>query len=189
VIYAAPGAAFEERIMKGTIDAASTMIIQGEALRPIGVVPGSTSTKGLVVAAPTGYGAKFLDLEVNAVSKMSVDQNGAIFCGASLAVNVSVLTYGATVATDTGLANLFKLTVTNGIAFTMSDPTNPITGRIATFDILNSSGGAMGVVTWGAAFKLDATGFVSPANGKRKTISFYYDGTNWVQIGPTSGDI
>lgn len=101
----------------------------------------------------------------------------------------TTLAYGATVATNAIRKGPFRITATNGTAYTISTPTNPVYGNTITYDILNSSGGAMGVVTWGAAFKLDATGFVNPANGKRKTISFYYDGTNWVQVGPTSADI
>lgn len=100
----------------------------------------------------------------------------------------STLTYGATVNTNAARKGPYKITATNGTAFTIAAPTNP-SSKTITYDILNSSGGAMGVVTWDAAFKLDATGFVNPANTKRKTITFYWDNTNWVQVGPTSADI
>jgi hypothetical protein len=109
--------------------------------------------------------------------------------GGSLQQFCFALTYGTTVATDTSKGNFFTLTVTDGVAFTMSAPTNPAKGQQITYDILNSSGGAMGAITWNAAFKLDATGFVNPANGKSKTITFFYNGTNWRQVGATSADI
>ena len=102
---------------------------------------------------------------------------------------VTALAYSATIATNSAFGNIFTIVATNGTAFTISSPTNLVKGQSITYDILNSSGGAMGAVTWGATFKLDATGFVNPANTKRKTIRFYYDGTNLVQVGPTSADI
>jgi hypothetical protein len=104
----------------------------------------------------------------------------------------AALTYGATVATDASAGNLFKLTVTNGTAFTLSTPTNPAQGQVITYDILNSSGGAHGVITWGSGFLNGGAGtvgsgaFTGIANGKRRTISFYYDGTNWIELSRTA---
>jgi hypothetical protein len=103
--------------------------------------------------------------------------------------SLTALTYGATVNTNAAAGSKFKITATNGTAFTIANPTNPVAGMELVYTILNSSGGAMGAVTWGAAFKLDATGFVNPANTKQKTIRFMYDGTNWIQVGATSADI
>ena len=101
---------------------------------------------------------------------------------------VVTLTYGATIATDINLGSVFKIAATNGIAFTISNPSNPVAARTIAYDILNSSGGAMGAITWGAAFLL-AGAFTNPANTKRRTISFYYDGTNWVETNRAAGDI
>jgi len=109
---------------------------------------------------------------------------------------VKALTYGATITTDVRFDDYFTINATNGTLFTISNPTDSSNSNNAimqfkeiTYDIKNSSGGALGAITWGAAFKLDATGFVNPANTKRKTIRFMFDGTNWVQVGPTSADI
>lgn len=84
------------------------------------------------------------------------------------------LTYSAAISVDCLLGNYFKVTVTNGTAFQFNNPSGYQTGQELTFDIKNSSGGAMGAITWGARYAL-AGAFVNPANGKRRTITFYYD--------------
>lgn len=101
-------------------------------------------------------------------------------------------TYGVAIATDVNAGTVFKITVTDGVAFTVSNPTlnasDTLTGKEITYDILNSSGGAMGAITWGAQFLL-AGAFTNPANTKRRTIRFYWDGTNWVEICRAAADI
>jgi Pectate lyase superfamily protein len=103
------------------------------------------------------------------------------------------LTYSATIATDAGVASdKFKIVATNTTAFTISTPTNPSTGKEITYDIKNSSGGTHGVITWGAGFlnggagTVGAGAFTGIANGKRRTIRFYYDGTNWIELSRTA---
>jgi hypothetical protein len=98
------------------------------------------------------------------------------------------LTYGTTITPDMAQANILGINVTNGTAFTIANPTHGSTGQRLTFDILNSSGGAMGAITWGAMFKL-AGAFTNPANGKRRTISFYDNGANWVETNRAAADI
>lgn len=89
-------------------------------------------------------------------------------------------TYGASVAINAALANFFSITATNGTAFTVANPTNAATGQRLTLTVRNTSGGALGVVTWDTLYKLSA--WTSPANGFSRTIEFVYDGTNWVQL-------
>lgn len=101
-------------------------------------------------------------------------------------------TYGANIVTTVNGGTIFKIVVTNGTAFQINNPTldanDTLAGKEIAYDILNSSGGAMGAVTWDTQFKMDGS-YANPANGKRRTIRFYLDGTNWVQLGPCSGDI
>jgi hypothetical protein len=101
---------------------------------------------------------------------------------------VAPLTYGTTIATPQQRASIFKIVATNTTAYTISNPTTPYVGRQITYDIKNSSGGAMGTITWGNAFLL-AGAFTNPANTKRRTISFYFDGTNWVETNRAGADI
>ncbi len=102
------------------------------------------------------------------------------------------LTYAGTVAAYdcTNPSRILKIAATNGTAFTISNPTNMIAGDRITYDIKNSSGTNMGAVTWGSGgtFLLPGGTFTRPANTKRATMSFYYDGTNLVADGPQSGD-
>ena len=78
--------------------------------------------------------------------------------------------YGATVNIDLNGGNNYVVTVTNGTAFTMAQPTNDKLGQKWTLTIVNSSGGAMGVITWNAAFKMSA--WTNPANGQNRSITF-----------------
>ena len=103
--------------------------------------------------------------------------------------NVATATYSPSITVDATNAAHVAISATNGTAFTINAPTNAKKGHTITFDIANASGGSLGTVTWNAIFKLDASGFTNPANGKRKTITFRHDGTNFVQVGPTSADI
>ena len=100
----------------------------------------------------------------------------------------NALTYSATIATDSRLARHFKITVTDTSAFTISNPTNVFKGQTITYDILNSSGGVMGALTWGGDFAL-AGAFTNPADTKRRTISYYYDNAKWVELSRTAADI
>jgi hypothetical protein len=98
------------------------------------------------------------------------------------------LAYAGTVNSVADLGRRFTLTVTDGGPFTIANPSNAVKSQTITYDILNSSSGAMGTVTWDTAFKLAGT-FANPANTKRRTITFYYDGTNWIEISRAGSDI
>lgn len=81
------------------------------------------------------------------------------------------LTYGTTVVVNAVASTYFTLTVTNGVGFTIAFPTNLAVGQPIVLDILNSSGGALGVVTFGAGYLL-AGAFVAPADTKRRVYAF-----------------
>lgn len=93
-----------------------------------------------------------------------------------------------TVATDAANATYRKVTVTTTSAFTMGAPINPHVCARVTYDFVNSSGGAMGAITWNAVFKL-AGALTNPASGSRRMITFIFDGTNWVETGRSAADI
>lgn len=100
------------------------------------------------------------------------------------------LTYQASVIPNCALATAFKIIVTDNVAFAIAAPVNvpSVSGPRITFIILNSSGGAMGALTWNGVFAL-AGAFTNPANGKRRTISFILDGATWVELYRASADI
>jgi hypothetical protein len=105
-----------------------------------------------------------------------------------LGAPVATVTYSASMTPDAALSSYQKITPTNTTAMTINAPTNPATGLWLTLDFLNSSGGTMGVVTFNAAFKL-AGAFTNPASTKRRTITFRYDGTSWVEMARAAADI
>lgn len=87
---------------------------------------------------------------------------------------------------DAGRSDHF-ITIFTSSPQTMQAPVNPVAGKAITLDIYNGTGGAL-TTTWNAVFKL-AGAWVDPANTKRRTISFYYDGTNWVELCRAAADI
>mgnify|MGYP001574120864 CR=1 FL=1 len=97
------------------------------------------------------------------------------------------LTYGASVAVDPTLGNLFTVTATNGTAFTASDSYPGAAGQGITITVRNTSGGALGVITWDTKYKLAA--WTSPATGFSRSITFEFDGTNWIETGRTAADV
>src|SRR5262245_33238562 len=101
--------------------------------------------------------------------------------------SVTTLPYGTTIATDARSGENFTITATNGTGFTISAPTNPVTGQVITYTIRNTSGGALGAITWNSVFKMAA--FTAPATTNSRSISFVYNGTNWVERFRSASDI
>lgn len=99
----------------------------------------------------------------------------------------SVVTYSASMTPDASASNEFDITATNGTAFTINAPTNPIDGQRITITLRNASGGALGAATWDAVFKMSA--WTNPANAFSRSIDFKYNATNWVQVSQTGVDV
>lgn len=71
-------------------------------------------------------------------------------------------------------------TVSTASGFTFANPSGtPIAGQKMKATFKNTSGGAMGTVTFGANYKHGA--ITMPATGNSFTIVWEYDGTNWVE--------
>lgn len=98
-----------------------------------------------------------------------------------------VVTYSASMTFSASLADMFDITATNNTAFAINAPTNVSDGMIVEVTIRNTSGGALGAVTWDAVFKMST--WTQPANGQSRSITFRYNGTNWVQIAQTGVDV
>ena len=95
--------------------------------------------------------------------------------------------YSASITIDAREGNTFEVTATNGTAFTVNAPTNPADGQVMLLTIKNTSGGALGAITWNAVFKMAA--WTSPATANNRSITFVYDGTNWIERHRTASDI
>jgi hypothetical protein len=112
-------------------------------------------------------------------------KDGASWKEAGLPTRVA-LTYATPIAVDASLGDSYSMSATNGTAFTMSAPTNGTTGQRITILIRNTSGGALGAVTWDAAYKLGT--WTQPANGFYRAITFEYNGSNWYELSRTPID-
>lgn len=81
-----------------------------------------------------------------------------------------------------GLETTTRFNVTTGAAFTIAAPViTPKPGMVHSIILANSSGGALGVITWNAIYNL-GSGIPSPADGSSTLAQFYYDGAHWVNM-------
>jgi pectate lyase-like protein len=108
--------------------------------------------------------------------------------GGRVASAVTALSYNTHISTDASVGNFFIIAPNDGKPFTVQDPAKPAAGQQITYDIRNNSGGEMGDITWGSTFRL-AGAFGKPADQRRRTITFYYDGVTWVEIARNTTDI
>lgn len=113
---------------------------------------------------------------------------GEILNGPSL-YTITAVPYSANMTIDASVGGVAVIAPTNNVAFAIAAPTNPPTtrGQSLTITIRNASGGALGVVTFNAIFKLSA--WTQPANGFSRSITFLWNGTNWVESSRTTVDV
>ncbi len=100
-------------------------------------------------------------------------------------------TYSASITPNAAAGPWQTITVTNATAFTINAPTNPpdsTHNQELTIEILNSSGGVMGAVTWNAAFVLVGGAFTNPANTKKRFIEFSWNGASWIETSRAGAD-
>jgi hypothetical protein len=100
--------------------------------------------------------------------------------------------YSASITLDTSSGKYFRITPSNATAFTLELPINNSLGDQITVEIKNTTGGALGTLSWAATgvagWRL-AGAWVQPATGKKRTITFYYDGGIWIELARTSADM
>ena len=119
----------------------------------------------------------------NSPTLQSLVMNRAITYGSG------TITYGTTVTPNGSSSAMQVVTVTNNTAFTIANP-SPVFGGGAMWwlRIANASGGAMGGVSWGSAYKF-GNNVVMPATGLSKIFAFFYDGTNHWKMYETADDL
>jgi hypothetical protein len=100
--------------------------------------------------------------------------------GDKMVSNMIWSTYGATIDIDAATATSFRITATNATPFTINNPTGLTYGQQITIIVRNTSGGALGLITWDTIYKM-AT-FTPPANGKTRSVTFLYDSSNLIEI-------
>jgi hypothetical protein len=97
------------------------------------------------------------------------------------------LSYSASMAPDASMGEHIAITATDGNAFTIADPTNGTLGKQIIVQIRNNSGGALGAVTWGSAFKMAA--WTSPATGYSRSVIFQFWNGTWYEVSRTAADV
>lgn len=111
---------------------------------------------------------------------------------------LATVAYSAAPVPNLALSNDQTVTPTDAVAFVMGAPlfgtaamssTNPpVAGLVWTLTIINTTGGALGAVTFNAVYKLGAA-FTQPATGFQRSIQFRWNGTNHVEVGRTAADV
>jgi hypothetical protein len=114
--------------------------------------------------------------------------NGSMKPGVAVVTPLVAPNYDASIDIDAAAGSTFLIVATNNAIFTVANPTNPTSGQQIRIRIKNTSGGALGAVTWDTAFKLGAA-WTSPANGYSRSIDFEYNGTNWVEATRSAADV
>jgi hypothetical protein len=143
-----------------------------------GIEMAGTSTNVSVVGGHlAGLTAPFLGLNINKL-------RGVI--GVADSGGAAALTYSASITPDSATERQ-TITATTAVAFAVNAPPTPVSGQRLTVAIRNTSGGALGAATWNAVFKM--TAWTQPANGFSRSITFEYDGTNWVESTRAAADV
>lgn len=99
------------------------------------------------------------------------------------------LTDAASVVVNAAGGRLFQLTAgsTVGATRSIATPTAPPSGapnvQDITIQVRNNTGAAM-TTSWGTGYKMAA--WTDPGNGKAISISFVYDGANWIEYARTA---
>jgi hypothetical protein len=99
----------------------------------------------------------------------------------------NTLTYSASMTPNMLAGSLVRIVATDSTPFTINAPLNASSGGSMTLVILNTSGGALGTITWNSVFKLST--WTSPAKGFNRSISFVYDGAHWVESSQVGVDV
>jgi hypothetical protein len=97
------------------------------------------------------------------------------------------ITYSASMTPDFSGGSQQIITATNGTAFTINAPIRPVTGAMMTITIRNTSGGALGAITWNGIYGKSA--FTAPATANSRSITFCYSGSLWIQVAQTGVDV
>lgn len=105
-----------------------------------------------------------------------------------LVSGLAVLRQEPTIAPDASAADYFVVEFVASTPAVVQDPANPQPGQRITIDVRNRSEGPLGEITWAPSFLL-AGPLANPAAGRRRTVTFYYDGTSWIETGRAHADI
>lgn len=134
---------------------------------------------------------KFLSL---IAGRPAVGFTGSVYSGAAIAGKIAPAVYvsGSAVVVDASAGNVLVVPVNDAVAFTIGAPINPPLAGFTqdlTIVIQNVSGGALGVGTFAALYKMSTNTAPAIANGFSRSFRFYWNGTNWVEQFATAADV
>lgn len=167
----------------GTEEAVGTIVMGNR-------VAGSDHRSGVGIdsSAPVPSGTVLrgnilLDGQLGAVSYAGVIVSGDDMAryGATYSASITPVAYGY-------LRTQATVSASNNSNFTINAPTDPREGKELVVTIRNTSGGALGTLSFNAVFKVGAS-WTQPATGTSRSIQFLYDGTNWIETGRTAADV
>lgn len=158
--------------------------------------PADAAYRNAIMFLDRGDGADFPTIAATANLTFTDDGAGTQagwFLSNRVVTPVSTMAYSASVTPSLRSGGTHLVTVTNGTAFTITNPVglNEL-GSTWTHDLLieirNTSGGAMGAITWAAGYVLLGGAFTNPADGKRRWIRFAYLPSGFVEIARAPAD-
>lgn len=147
----------------------------------------TSSNNHLLITGSTISALAIDNNPTNSVAPISIVTSTYTMAGPRASRVAVTVPYSASMSFEAGLGNIFEITATNGTAFSISNPLDPVIGQRITLRIINASGGALGAVTFGTQFKMSA--WTQPANGNSRSVDLEYNGTNWYQVSQTGVDI
>jgi hypothetical protein len=137
--------------------------------------------------ASSGVKAVFGNCQDAAAAQNVMGSRFEVLSARTVRTDQVALAYAAAMTPDMSAGSRHVIIATNGVPFTINAPANTSQGLELCIVINNSSGGALGAVTWDPVFKMAA--WTSPANGFNRQIEFWCDGVNWYEKSRTTTDI
>lgn len=124
--------------------------------------------------------------EVGSFTSVPVYANGGAFglrCAIVKPPTILAQAYSAAITLDLALCTTgdeFDITATNATPFSIAVTNVPVDNHVFYVRIANTSGGALGAVTWSGSFK--QAGIVIPANGFSRIYGFQILGTGTCRL-------
>lgn len=115
-----------------------------------------------------------------------------VFTAAQMVAPVTLTVAGdGTIATDADESNLFRVTLTTSCPCTLSTPTNPTNGQIATWEVIQATGGSE-TMAFSSAFAFGTTvttPTITVTANKRDFVTAVYNSTatKWYVLYVTQG--
>lgn len=149
----------------------------GDGRTPYGVVE-VNGAEGTQVGGCTFHGHLTGDVQLTGAGSFAYHRRGLVRAG-----------FGPTVVVDPKQSDIFNIVVPSQEPFTINAADGAFPGQRITVGVTNRSGGRGGDLTWGTEFVLSRDSFERPRNGRKRLVSFYFDGARWIETHQTSGEL